>query len=389
MKNNGDIVQFLKQKDYVMINNQLGSGSFGKTVILQDPFINELFVAKKYAPVDDNIKVEFYKNFIDEIKILYKLNHKNIVRIHGYYPYESSYSGYIIMEYIDGETIMEYLENYIPFDPLPLNSIFSQLIDAFCYLESKSIIHRDIRPSNIMVDKDGIVKIIDFGIGKICKNTSISDSIASQINRNNANTLPDEYYRSEYTSLTDMFYLGDLFRSILNDDKIIADIDFSYRKVIDKMTSKDPRDRYKNFKEIKTLIDKHDFQQLDITKNDKEIYKNFANKAFDLITQVETNTKFQQDPCVFKDKLKDILNNNLFEDSVQNVGDLVSVLFSGRVYFSTNKSISCATIRNFLNWFDNLSEGTQRIVLSNLESKFNQLPRYTSEDTIDIDDIPF
>lgn len=389
MKNNGDIVQFLKQKDYTMVNNQLGSGSFGKTVILQDPFIDELFVAKKYAPVDDSIKVEFYKNFIDEIKILYKLNHKNIVRIHGYYPYEDNYSGYIIMEYIDGETIMEYLENYIPFDPLPLNSIFSQLIDAFCYLENKSIIHRDIRPSNIMVDKDGTVKIIDFGIGKICRNASTSDSIVSQINRDNANTLPDEYYRSEYTSLTDMFYLGDLFRSILNNDKIIADIDFSYRKVIDKMADKNPKNRYKNFKEIKALIDKHDFQQLDITKTDKDIYRNFANETFELITKVEVNTKFQLDPYVFKDKLNGILNNNLFEDYVQNVGDLASALFKGNVYFSLEESISCSTIKNFLNWFDNLSEETQKIVLSNLESKFNQIPRYESEDSINIDEIPF
>ena len=48
MKNNGDIVSFLKQKDYIMINNDLGGGSFGKTVLLQDPFIDELFGAKMY-----------------------------------------------------------------------------------------------------------------------------------------------------------------------------------------------------------------------------------------------------------------------------------------------------------------------------------------------------
>ena len=50
MKNNGDIVAFVKQKDYVMVNNDLGSGSVGQTVLLKDPFIDELFVAKKYEP---------------------------------------------------------------------------------------------------------------------------------------------------------------------------------------------------------------------------------------------------------------------------------------------------------------------------------------------------
>lgn len=76
-KQNGDVIPFVKQKDYIMVNNDLGGGSFGKTVLLQDPFIDELFVAKKYEPEYDGIKEQFYKNFLDEIKILYKLNHRN------------------------------------------------------------------------------------------------------------------------------------------------------------------------------------------------------------------------------------------------------------------------------------------------------------------------
>ena len=102
-KQNGDVIPFVKQKDYIMVNNDLGGGSFGKTVLLQDPFIDELFVAKKYEPEYDGIKEQFYKNFLDEIKILYKLNHRNIVRIYNYYAYENIYTGYILMEYIDGE----------------------------------------------------------------------------------------------------------------------------------------------------------------------------------------------------------------------------------------------------------------------------------------------
>lgn len=102
MKNNGDIVSFLKQKNYIMINNNLGGGSFGKTVLLQDPFIGELFVAKMYSPKFKELKEKYYKNFLDEIKIMYKLQHSNIVRIYNYYAYEKYHTGYIIMEYIDG-----------------------------------------------------------------------------------------------------------------------------------------------------------------------------------------------------------------------------------------------------------------------------------------------
>lgn len=108
-KQNGDVIPFVKQKDYIMVNNDLGGGSFGKTVLLQDPFIDELFVAKKYEPEYDGIKEQFYKNFLDEIKILYKLNHRNIVRIYNYYAYENIYTGYILMEYIDGENIGDFI----------------------------------------------------------------------------------------------------------------------------------------------------------------------------------------------------------------------------------------------------------------------------------------
>lgn len=75
IKNNGDIISFIKQKDYIMVNNNIGHGSFGKTVLLKDPFIDELFIAKKYEPEFNNIVLQeqFYKKFLDEIKILYKL----------------------------------------------------------------------------------------------------------------------------------------------------------------------------------------------------------------------------------------------------------------------------------------------------------------------------
>lgn len=73
MKSEGEVIEFLKKKDYIMINNYLGRGSFGETVILKDPYIDELFVAKKYSPQDlptEEEKIQFYKNFIEEIKLL-------------------------------------------------------------------------------------------------------------------------------------------------------------------------------------------------------------------------------------------------------------------------------------------------------------------------------
>ncbi len=166
LKENGDIIEFIKQKEYIMVNNNLGEGSFGKTVLLKDPFIDELFVAKKYESAYVEIQEQFYRNFLEEIKILYKLNHRNIVRIYNYYAYNKIYTGFILMEYISGKNINEYFIDFLPWDGSPApDDIFIQLIDGFQYIEEHQIIHRDIREGNILIDNNGVVKIIDFGLG--------------------------------------------------------------------------------------------------------------------------------------------------------------------------------------------------------------------------------
>ena len=78
------VIEFIRSKDFKFIQ-ELGSGAFGKTILLTDEEINHQFVCKKYMPLDFIDKKEFYKNFINEIKLLHLLYHKNIVRIFNYY----------------------------------------------------------------------------------------------------------------------------------------------------------------------------------------------------------------------------------------------------------------------------------------------------------------
>lgn len=218
-----------------MVIDNLGHGSFGKTVLLLDPYIDELLVAKKYEPESPDIKEKFYSSFLQEIKIMYKLNHPNIVRIYSYYAYEKLFTGYILMEYIDGQNIAEYLSSYDDFiNDSVLDSIFVQLIQGFLYLESHNIAHRDIREGNILVDKNGFVKIIDFGLGKVFSSKVKSqDSLADEINRSGLDTLPDEYFSGDYTSQTDMFYLAELFRRLIRINKIANY--FSYSTILEQM----------------------------------------------------------------------------------------------------------------------------------------------------------
>ena len=371
---NGDMISFLKKKDYIMVNDNLGGGSFGKAVLLQDPFINELFVAKMYKPIYEEIKEKFFANFLDEIKILYKLNHPNIVRVFNYYAYEEYRTGYIIMEYIEGKSIDKFFEDYTLWDEISLDDIFLQLIDAFVCIEESKIIHRDIREGNIIIDKHGIVKIIDFGIGKIfAEEKEIYDSLVSDINRANSDTLPKEYYDGVYTSKTDMYYLAELFSRLLQTNSNVDYLDFSYYNILNKMMMKKPEDRYACFSKVKEAINKHDFINLPITEEDKDTYQKFANNIFKSLSSFKNEQKFNYDTKSFILKLENALRNNLFEDVIQINSDVIgSIVLCGYKY-STKVDIPCDAVKKFLNWYKKSTEESQKLILSNIINKLSTI----------------
>ena len=150
-----NVIEFVRKRNYVLVR-ELGQGACGKTVLLRDDVIDELFVCKKYSPYYKEHKQEFFDNFLREIKLLHDVYHQNVVRVFNYHLYPEKMTGYILMEYVDGSDIDEYVRA----NPSSLASIFNQTIKGFCHLESRNILHRDIRPMNLMVTNDGTVKII-------------------------------------------------------------------------------------------------------------------------------------------------------------------------------------------------------------------------------------
>ena len=374
-KQNGYIIPFVKQKDYIMVNNDLGGGSFGKTVLLQDPFIDELFVAKKYEPGYDVIKEQFYKNFLDEIKILYKLNHKNIVRIYNYYAHEDIFTGYILMEYVDGKDIGTFIGEYFaPFEIVSLDDIFIQLIDAFCYIEARGIVHRDIREGNILVDKSGTVKVIDFGIGKIfTKPEEAADSLVGEVNRAASDTLPQEYYDGVYTNLTDMFYLAELFRRLVNNSEMCDESDFSYWDILDKMMEKKPENRFANFSAVREAIGKHDFLSMEISDSDRRIYQEFTNYVRDAIESYTGERRFNMDTTAFISKLNGALTLNIFETYIQDNSDIISSVVTCGYQYNNRVDIPTEVVKEFLNWFRESTHQFQSLVLNNFVSKISSI----------------
>jgi serine/threonine protein kinase len=107
----------------------------------------------------------YRKRFINEAKLLSKLNHQNIISLFDYV--ENDLGVFLITEYVKGQTLDEYVD--LVTGPMPETKavkIIVQILDAVSYMHSKNMIHRDIKPSNIMIKHDNTVKLIDFGIAK-------------------------------------------------------------------------------------------------------------------------------------------------------------------------------------------------------------------------------
>ena len=104
----------------------------------------------------------FQERFAREAKILAGLSHHNIVSIHDYSPFRDTF--YIAMDLVDGESLEEYAHRHAPLSVPDACSITAEAARGLAWAHAGGVIHRDIKPGNIMMDRSGRVMITDFGI---------------------------------------------------------------------------------------------------------------------------------------------------------------------------------------------------------------------------------
>lgn len=373
-----EIISFIKQKDYKFIK-KLGNGSFGITVLIEDETINEKFVCKKYQPQLGIDKEKYYKNFLNEIKLLHKLNHNNIVRVFNYYMYENTYTGYVLMEYINGTNIDKFIKD----NPEMIDDIFEQTINGFAYLEEQKILHRDIRPTNILIDNCGFVKIIDFGFGKQALNSNDFDRSFSSLNWWCA--LPKDFNVKTYDFKTELYFVGKLFEMLIADNDITS---FSYNSILSKMCEIDPKLRIKSFSNIKRELSGNEIFEELFNNEEIEIYQEFASELDALISNLDKDTKYFYDIDIILKKLSDLYKNVMLEKYIPENTKLIRCFINGMYRYWNNRQFKVSCLKEFLKFLKSCTNEKKNIVLNNLHSRFDSIKR-VDNDMISDDEIPF
>ncbi|GIN70517.1 serine/threonine-protein kinase PrkC [Bacillus sp. J14TS2] len=153
----------------------IGGGGMANVYLAHDMILDR-DVAIKILRLDFANEDEFIRRFQREAQSATSLTHENIVSIYDVGEEDDIY--YIVMEFVDGMTLKEYIQSYHPIDIEKTIDIMKQLTSAVAHAHQNHIVHRDIKPQNILIDHNGHVMITDFGIAMALSATSITQTNA-------------------------------------------------------------------------------------------------------------------------------------------------------------------------------------------------------------------
>lgn len=281
------------------IIKKIGDGGMAFVYKAKDILLNRIVAVKVLRPefVDDD---EFLGKFKREAEAVASLSHPNIVNV--YDVGEDGKVHYIVMEYIDGENLKEIIKNEGTLDEYTALDITKQIAMALSAAHKKGIIHRDIKPHNILISNEGrVVKVADFGIAKAVSNSTMTN-IGSIIG--SVHYFSPEQAKGKFVSNNaDLYSLGIVLYEMIigkvpfRGDSPISialqhindEIEFtseeqvnipqSVRTIIKKLTEKSSVDRYQSAEEV---IEDIEYIEKNIDLDFIKEYDNYVTKNIDM-----------------------------------------------------------------------------------------------------------
>jgi len=271
-------VKFLKVKkgtilnDRYLIKRKIGTGGFGTVYFAHDNVLDE-DVALKILNPEFSVDSEIKERFLQEIKLARKITHPNVVRIYDINEIQNS--SIISMEYFESKNLKELIQSAgtLKFDRAI--KIIKQICQALDAAHELNIIHRDIKPHNILVDEEDFIKIVDFGIARnVYRTAEESVTKTGTLIGTPDYMSPEQANGQESDHRSDIYSLGIVIYEMLSSsvpfksdsplntliqhiqkkhDSIILKnpkVPVWFSDILDKLLEKKPEHRYKNGKEI-------------------------------------------------------------------------------------------------------------------------------------------
>ncbi|MBO1326511.1 protein kinase [Acetobacter sp. TBRC 12305] len=196
----------------------LGKGAMGTVYEGYDPVIDRTVAIKTVrlvgADSEDAQALEELERFRREAKAAGRLQHPNIVGVFDYG--ETDDIAYIVMEYVDGTTLKQVLDNGERYGVDEVVRLMDALLAGLQFSHDRGVVHRDIKPANVMLTAAGAIKIADFGIARI---ESSSFTQAGTILGTPAYMSPEQFMGQRVDARTDIYSTGVMLYQILTGDK--------------------------------------------------------------------------------------------------------------------------------------------------------------------------
>ena len=256
------------------ILDTLGEGGMANVYLAED-IILQRKVAVKVLRLDLQKETQTLARFQREALATSELSHPNIVSVLDV----GTDNGlpYMVMEYVDGPDLKDYILDNSPLDLHEVIRIMDQILSAMTLAHKHNVIHRDLKPQNILMDKRGNIKIADFGIAVALNQSSITqtNSVMGSVHYMS----PEQTRGGLVTKQSDIYSLGIILYELItgkvpfNGDTPVSialkhaqesipsirkkdpEVPQALENVVLKATAKDPRDRYKTAQEMKADLD--------------------------------------------------------------------------------------------------------------------------------------
>jgi tetratricopeptide (TPR) repeat protein/serine/threonine protein kinase len=197
---------------------ELGRGGMGIVYSAEDPALDRP-VAIKVLPPKKLSQQKAVKRFLREARVCARLDHPNIIKIHDIGEEEGIY--HIVMELVEGRSLRELIEERNNIGEVSIDymvELFLQTCQALAYAHSKQVIHRDIKPDNIMINSEDRVKVMDFGLAVLGNRHSLTEM--GQVMGTVAYFSPEQAKGEPGDHRSDIYSLGAVFFEMLTNQLV-------------------------------------------------------------------------------------------------------------------------------------------------------------------------